>query len=45
MLLTCDTAVYPGLMESIDVKDYVNAYKWAAIIHGCLDKARKLLEV
>jgi len=32
-------AVYPGLMESIDAKDYNNGLKWAGIIDRCVVKA------
>ncbi|GAO13457.1 hypothetical protein UVI_02016570 [Ustilaginoidea virens] len=33
--------VYPGLMESIEAKDYTNGLKWAGIINGCVVKAAK----
>ncbi|KAK2590125.1 hypothetical protein QQS21_012193 [Conoideocrella luteorostrata] len=33
--------VFPGLMESIDAKDYSNGLKWAGIIDGCVVKASK----
>lgn len=32
-------AVFPGLVESIDAKDYDNAEKWVGIIKEVLDKA------
>ncbi|KND91146.1 Vacuolar protein sorting-associated protein 70 [Tolypocladium ophioglossoides CBS 100239] len=32
-------AVYPGLMESIDAKDYNNGLKWSGIINRCVIKA------
>ncbi|KAG8422330.1 hypothetical protein J3459_010481 [Metarhizium acridum] len=32
-------AVYPGLIESIDAKDYINGLKWAGIIDRCVHKA------
>ncbi|KAK9437667.1 glutamate carboxypeptidase 2 [Metarhizium brunneum] len=32
-------AVYPGLVESIDAKDYINGLKWAGIIDRCVNKA------
>ncbi|KAG6045505.1 hypothetical protein E4U39_002228 [Claviceps sp. Clav50 group G5] len=34
-------AVYPGLMESIDAKDYSAGLKWAGIIDRCVAKAAK----
>ncbi|KAJ2906419.1 hypothetical protein MKZ38_001779 [Zalerion maritima] len=34
-------ATYPGLVESIDFKDYVNGVKWAKIIKECVENARK----
>ncbi|KAI1500144.1 hypothetical protein F5X99DRAFT_387147 [Biscogniauxia marginata] len=34
-------AVFPGLVESIDNKDYVNAIKWVEIIDGCIKTATK----
>ncbi len=34
-------AVFPGLQESIDAKDYVNAVRWAGIIDGSLKAAAK----
>ncbi|KAG6181355.1 hypothetical protein E4U36_004149 [Claviceps purpurea] len=34
-------AVYPGLMESIDAKDYSAGLKWAGIIDRCVVKAAK----
>ncbi|KAG5926329.1 hypothetical protein E4U42_003423 [Claviceps africana] len=34
-------AVYPGLMESIDAKDYSAGLKWAKIIDKCVVKAAK----
>ncbi|OLN80995.1 putative glutamate carboxypeptidase-like protein 3 [Colletotrichum chlorophyti] len=34
-------AVYPGLQESIDAKDYVNALKWSGIIDQCVTSAAK----
>ncbi|RDW76072.1 hypothetical protein BP5796_06893 [Coleophoma crateriformis] len=37
-------AVFPGLVESIDDKDFGNALKWVDIIEDCLVKARKSLE-
>lgn len=32
-------AVFPGLVESIDNKDYVNARKWVDIIDNCIKTA------
>lgn len=37
------TAVYPGLMEAIDAKDYSNGLKWAEIVKKCVEKATKTL--
>jgi Transferrin receptor-like dimerisation domain len=37
-------AVFPGLAESIDAKDYRNAEHWVLIIEGVLEKAMKSLE-
>ncbi|KAF7560908.1 hypothetical protein G7046_g3221 [Stylonectria norvegica] len=37
-------AVFPGLVESIDAKDYVNGLKWAGIIERCITNAIKSLE-
>lgn len=37
-------AVFPGLLESINAKDYPNAIKWAAIIDNCLQDSVKLLK-
>uniref|UniRef100_L2FB14 Glutamate carboxypeptidase 2 n=1 Tax=Colletotrichum fructicola (strain Nara gc5) TaxID=1213859 RepID=L2FB14_COLFN len=34
-------AVYPGLQESIDAKDYINAVKWSGIINECVASATK----
>lgn len=36
-------AVYPGLMEAIDAKDYSNGLKWAEIVQKCVEKATKVL--
>lgn len=33
------TAVYPGLDESIDAKDYINGLKWSSIIRRCIQDA------
>jgi N-acetylated-alpha-linked acidic dipeptidase len=35
------TAVYPGLVESIDGKNYSNGLKWADIINRAVEKATK----
>lgn len=32
-------AVFPGLVESIDAKDYINGLKWAGIIESCITNA------
>ena len=37
-------AVFPGLVEAIDDKDYVNAERWAGIIEGLIFKAAKSLK-
>ncbi|KAH7156219.1 hypothetical protein EDB81DRAFT_716315 [Dactylonectria macrodidyma] len=37
-------AVFPGLVESIDAKDYVNGLKWAGIIESCISNAIQSLE-
>jgi N-acetylated-alpha-linked acidic dipeptidase len=42
-MLTYLLAVFPGLMESIDAKDFINAMKWAAIIDDCIVNAAKSL--
>ncbi|KAF5872082.1 putative pa domain-containing protein [Botrytis fragariae] len=36
-------AVFPGLVESIDAKDYENAEKWIGIIGECLENAAEWL--
>lgn len=37
-------AVFPGLVESIDNRDFANAVKWADIINGCIKKATKTIK-
>ncbi|KAI2625955.1 Zn-dependent exopeptidase [Hypomontagnella submonticulosa] len=37
-------AVFPGLVESIDSKDFVNAMKWVEIIDDCIKTATKTIE-
>ncbi|KAL7908681.1 Zn-dependent exopeptidase [Trichoderma velutinum] len=37
-------AVYPGLVESIDAKNYSNGLKWANIIKHAVDKATKSIQ-
>jgi len=37
-------AIFPGLVESLDEKDYENADRWIGIIEGLLDKATSSLE-
>lgn len=37
-------AVYPGLVESIDAKDYANGLRWAGIIGQCVSNAIKSIE-
>lgn len=43
-LIFSETAVYPGLMESIDAKDYSNGLKWSGIINKCIRRATKSLQ-
>ncbi|KGQ12007.1 Vacuolar protein sorting-associated protein 70 [Beauveria bassiana D1-5] len=43
-LWTGYAAVYPGLMESIDAKDYSNGLKWSGIINKCIRRATKSLQ-
>ncbi|KAI0126650.1 PA domain-containing protein [Xylariales sp. AK1849] len=37
-------AVFPGLVESIDNKDFVNAMKWADIIDHCIKQATHVIQ-
>ncbi|KAI1748357.1 hypothetical protein F4782DRAFT_542883 [Xylaria castorea] len=37
-------AVFPGLVESIDNKDFVNAIKWVDIIDSCIKTATKTMQ-
>jgi N-acetylated-alpha-linked acidic dipeptidase len=37
-------AVFPGLVEAIEAKDYVNAERWVGIIEGTLKSAVKSLQ-
>ncbi|KAI1638741.1 hypothetical protein F4809DRAFT_598799 [Biscogniauxia mediterranea] len=37
-------AVFPGLVESIDDKDFVNAIKWVDIIDNCIKAATKTIK-
>ncbi|SPO07642.1 related to glutamate carboxypeptidase II [Cephalotrichum gorgonifer] len=37
-------AVFPGLLESIEAKDFANAVRWAGIIDTCIADAVKVLE-
>ncbi|KAI0466165.1 hypothetical protein F4859DRAFT_333972 [Xylaria cf. heliscus] len=37
-------AVFPGLVESIDNKDFVNAIKWVDIIESCIKTATKTMQ-
>ncbi|KAI8623754.1 Zn-dependent exopeptidase [Xylariaceae sp. FL1651] len=37
-------AVFPGLVESIDDKDFTNALKWVGIIDSCIKTATKTME-
>lgn len=36
-------AVFPGLDESIDNKDFVNTMRWADIIDDCIKDATKTI--
>lgn len=38
-------AVFPGLVESIDAKDYTNAVRWADIIEDCITTATANIKV
>lgn len=38
-------AVFPGLVESIDAKDYNNALRWAEIIENCIKTATANIKV
>ncbi|KAH8196282.1 hypothetical protein TruAng_009563 [Truncatella angustata] len=40
----CLLAVFPGLVESIDNRDFVNAIKWVDIIDGCIKKATTTID-
>ncbi|KAK8043696.1 PA domain-containing protein [Apiospora rasikravindrae] len=37
-------AVFPGLTESIDSKDFINALRWVDIIDNCIKTATKTIE-
>lgn len=37
-------AVFPGLTESLDNKDFTNASKWVEIIDGCIKTATKTMQ-
>ncbi|KAK6820855.1 hypothetical protein PG987_015255 [Apiospora arundinis] len=37
-------AVFPGLTESIDNKDFINALRWVDIIDNCIKTATKTIE-
>lgn len=43
--LTECAAVFPGLVESIDAKDYSNAVRWARIIESCITTATANIKV
>jgi N-acetylated-alpha-linked acidic dipeptidase len=43
--LFCFAAVFPGLVESIDAKDYTNAVRWADIIEDCITTATANIKV
>lgn len=36
--------VYFGLMEVIDVKDYLNGLKWVEIIQKCVEKVIEIFD-
>ncbi|CAN8100903.1 unnamed protein product [Discula destructiva] len=38
-------AVFPGLVESIDAKDYTNAIRWTDIIENCIKSATANIKV
>lgn len=38
-------AVFPGLVESIDAKDYTNAIRWTGIIEECIKTATAHVKV
>jgi hypothetical protein len=38
-------AVFPGLVESIDAQDYINAVKWADIIEVSIKNAQSTIEI
>ncbi|KAI1186982.1 hypothetical protein F5B17DRAFT_401513 [Nemania serpens] len=38
-------AVFPGLVESIDNKDFTNALKWVNIIDSCIKTATKTMQL
>lgn len=44
-VLTEITAVFPGLVESVDAKDYNNAVRWAEIIETCIKTATVNIKV
>lgn len=41
----CSLAVFPGLVESIDAKDYNNAVRWSGIIEDCIKTATANIKV
>lgn len=43
--LTWLTAVYPGLVESIDAKNYTNAIRWSGIIEDSVKTATANIKV
>lgn len=45
IMLTGAEAVFPGLVESIDAKDYDNAVRWAEIIESCITNATANIKV
>lgn len=44
-VLTEFAAVFPGLVESVDAKDYNNAVRWAEIIETCIKTATANIKV
>lgn len=44
ILINGSSAVFPGLVESIDNKDFDNAAKWMDIINECIKTATKTVK-
>lgn len=45
VMLIESAAVFPGMVESIDAKDYSNAVRWAEIIENCITTATANIKV